>query len=83
MISNSDSSAAPNRFRLASVVIAIALACTGCRAPSPDTAAGQAQVAGQKCRICILENPGDGAPCYTICMQRQDDQAAYLKAYRR
>ena len=38
---------------------------------------------GQKCTVCIVENPSDGAPCYAICSQRIEDQAAYQKAYGR
>jgi hypothetical protein len=52
-------------------------------APNPKTPAGRAEIAGQKCEVCILENPGDGAPCYAICMQKEEDQAAYAKAYGR
>jgi len=54
-----------------------------CASPNPNTAAGRADIAGQKCEICILENTGDGAPCYAICSQRVEDQAAYMKAYAR
>lgn len=62
-------------------LIAIAAVLAGCSAPNPNTPAGQAEIAGQKCTICIRENPGDDAPCYAICMQRVEDQSAYLKAY--
>ena len=31
----------------------------------------------------VVENPGDGAPCYAICMQKEEDQAIYMKAYVR
>jgi hypothetical protein len=47
------------------------------------TDAGTPEVAGQKCNVCTLENPGDGAPCYAICMQKEEDQAIYMKAYGR
>src|SRR5271170_422632 len=57
-------------------LITIAAVRAACSAP-----AGQAEIAGQKCTICIRENPGDDAPCYAICMQRVEDQSAYLKAY--
>ncbi len=62
-------------------VIAIAAVLAGCSAPNPNTPAGEAEIAGQQCTICIRENPGDDAPCRAICMQRVEDQGAYLKAY--
>ena len=55
----------------------------GCTAPNPDTSAGTAEAAGQKCTVCIVENPGDPSPCYAICSQRVEDQAAYMKALGR
>ncbi|MGH7058894.1 MAG: hypothetical protein ACREFH_00800 [Stellaceae bacterium] len=76
-----------NRLRLLSrdirIVAAISLGAlaVGCSAPDPSTAAGQSEIAGQKCQLCLVENPGDGSPCYQICMQRQEDQEAYTKAY--
>jgi hypothetical protein len=30
-----------------------------------------------------VENPGDPSPCYAICSQRVEDQAAYMKALGR
>ena len=48
--------------------------------PNPDTAAGRAEIAGQKCTLCRAEIPGDPAQCYAICMQRIEDQGTYLKA---
>jgi hypothetical protein len=62
-------------------VIAITAVLAGCSAPNPNTPAGEAEIAGQQCAICIRENPGDDAPCHAICMQRVEDQGAYLKAY--
>jgi hypothetical protein len=56
-------------------------ALAACAAPNPNTPAGRAEIAGQKCNVCIVENPGDGAPCYAICMQKEEDQAAYQRAY--
>jgi hypothetical protein len=53
-----------------------------CSSPNPNTPAGQAEIAGQKCNLCILQNPGDGSPCYAICMQKEEDQATYRKAYQ-
>jgi hypothetical protein len=64
---------------------ALALACciAGCSAPDPNTPAGQAEIAGQKCRLCIIQNPGDGSPCYAICMQKEEDMATYQQTYGR
>jgi hypothetical protein len=59
------------------------VALAACAAPNPNTPAGRAEIAGQKCNLCIVENPGDGAPCYAICMQKEEDQAIYMKAYVR
>jgi hypothetical protein len=64
-----------------SAAITVALLAAGCGAPNPNTAAGQSEIAGQKCQLCLVENPGNGAPCYQICMQRLEDQEAYTKAY--
>jgi hypothetical protein len=61
----------------------VGAALAACAAPNPNTPAGQAEIAGQKCNVCIVENPGDGAPCYAICMQKEEDQATYMKAYGR
>ena len=61
-------------------MIIIAIAGFGCSQPDPNTAAGQAEIAGQKCTVCRAENPGDPAACYASCMQRIEDQGAYLKA---
>ena len=69
-------------LRGGTALIAIAAFVAACSAPNPNTAAGQSEIAGQKCQLCIIENPGDGSPCYSICMQRQEDQTAYAKAYR-
>jgi hypothetical protein len=80
IVSRARASAVTLRLRLCHL-IALAAVLAGCSAPNPNTPAGQAEIAGQKCTICIRENPGDNAPCYAICMQRVEDQAAYLKAY--
>ncbi len=67
----------------AGLLVACGVLIVGCSSPDPNTAAGQAQIAGQKCTLCIMQNPGDGAPCYAICTQRLEDEAAYQKAYGR
>jgi hypothetical protein len=66
---------------LSAAAIIFGALTAGCSIPNPNTPAGQAEIAGQKCNVCILENPGDGTPCYAICMQKEEDQAAYQKAY--
>ena len=65
--------------------MAAALGCCAgaCSAPNPNTPAGQAEIADQRCNVCILQNPGDGSPCYAICMQKEEDQAAYQRTYGR
>ena len=68
---------------VAARLIPLTALIAGCSAPDPNTAAGRAEIAGQKCTLCIVENPGDGSPCYAICSQRQEDQDAYQKAYQR
>jgi hypothetical protein len=56
------------------VLIAAVALLAGCSAPNPNTPAGAAEIAGQKCTLCRAENPGDISPCYAICMQRIQDQ---------
>jgi hypothetical protein len=58
------------------VVITMAALLLGCTTPDPNTPAGAAEIAGQKCTVCRAENPGDISPCYAICMQRVQDQGA-------
>jgi hypothetical protein len=61
-------------------LIALGMFISGCSAPNPDTAAGQSEIAGQKCAVCRAQNPGDIGACYAICMQRIEDQGTYLKS---
>jgi hypothetical protein len=56
---------------------------TGCTQPNPDTAAGRSDIAGQQCALCMAENPGNYGTCHAICVQRVEDEAAYLKALGR
>ena len=65
------------------LLMTVGIGLAACAAPNPNTPAGQAAIAGQKCTVCIVENPGDGTPCYAICSQKEEDQAAYQRAYRR
>jgi hypothetical protein len=56
---------------------------TGCAQPNRGTAAGRSDIAGQQCALCIAENPGDYDACHAICVQRVEDESAYLKAIGR
>jgi hypothetical protein len=67
-------------FAVRGGLIALGMLITGCSAPNPNTAAGQSEIAGQKCAVCRAQNPGDIGACYAICMQRIEDQGAYLKS---
>ena len=55
----------------------------GCTQPNPNTAAGRSDIAGQRCALCIARNPGDYDACHAICVQRVEDESAYLKAIGR
>jgi hypothetical protein len=55
----------------------------GCAQPNPNTAAGRSDVAGQQCALCIARNPGDYDTCHAICVQRVEDEDAYVKAIGR
>jgi hypothetical protein len=55
----------------------------GCAQPNPNTAAGRSDITGQQCAVCIATNPGDYDACHAICVQRVEDEAAYLKAIGR
>ncbi len=68
-------------MRLATLLLTMGPTILGCATADPNTAAGKADIAGQQCAVCIYENPGDSAPCRAICMEREADQAAYMKAY--
>jgi hypothetical protein len=67
-------------FAVRGGLIALGMLIAGCSAPNPNTAAGQSEIAGQKCAVCRAQNPGDIGACYAICMQRIEDQGAYLKS---
>jgi hypothetical protein len=55
----------------------------GCAQPNPNTAAGRSDIAGQQCALCMATNPGDYYACHAVCVQRVEDEAAYLKAIGR
>ena len=56
---------------------------SGCTQPNPNTAAGRSDLAGQQCALCIARNPGDYDACHAICVQRVEDEDAYVKAIGR
>ncbi|MBV8398004.1 MAG: hypothetical protein JOZ17_04595 [Acetobacteraceae bacterium] len=58
-------------------------ALTACAQPNPNTPAGRSEIAGQKCEVCMVENPGDYWACHAICVQRVEDEQSYLKALGR
>ena len=68
------------RFAFVAGTVAV---LTGCAQPNPGTAAGQSDIAGQQCTLCIVENPGDYDACHAICVRRVEDESAYLKAIGR
>ena len=59
------------------------LMLVGCTQPNPSTLAGQSDIAGQKCAVCMATNPGDYWACHAICVQRVEDEDAYAKAIGR
>jgi hypothetical protein len=69
------------RFALIAATLGVLLA--GCVQPNPNTAAGKSEIAGQKCTLCIVQNPGDYNACHAICVQRVEDEEGYLKAIGR
>jgi hypothetical protein len=58
--------------------VAIALAAAGCSGSGPTASTAPAAITqhGQQCTICRLENPGDNAACYAVCMERIEDFSA-------
>ena len=63
------------RVRLAFLIAAGAV-LAACAAPT-----GQAETAQERCAVCISENPGDGHPCYAICMQSDEGRVEYQSKY--
>jgi hypothetical protein len=55
----------------------------GCAQPNPNTVAGRSDITGQQCAVCMATNPGDYYACHAICVQRVEDEEAYLKAIGR
>ena len=72
-----------NLKRLALIVGAIGGILAGCTQPDPNTVAGRSDIAGQKCAICMATNPGDYWACHAVCVQRVEDESAYLKSIGR
>ena len=62
--------------RLALLMMAAGAVLAACAAPS-----GQTETVQEKCAVCILENPGDGPPCYPICMQSDEGRVEYQQKY--
>lgn len=75
--------AARNLVWFALIASSIGALVAGCTQPDPNTAAGRSTIAGEKCEVCIVENPGDYNACHAICVQRVEDEAAYQKAIGR
>ena len=69
--------------RFAFVVGIVAVLFAGCAQPNPGTAADRSDIVGQQCALCMAENPGNYDTCHAICVQRVEDEAAYLKALGR
>jgi hypothetical protein len=60
------------------------LLLSGRSSPAPGSPAAIAQASGEKCNVCIVENPGVGnTTCLAICQQHEIDQAAYQKSIGR
>jgi hypothetical protein len=72
-----------NLGRLAFIVGTTSALLAGRAQPNPNTAVGRSDIAGQQCTLCIAENPGDYDACHAICVQRVEDETAYLKAIGR
>jgi len=72
-----------NLKRFARIAGAMGVLLAGCAQPNPDTAAGRSDIAGQKCGVCMATNPGDYWACHAICVQRVEDEDAYVKAIGR
>jgi hypothetical protein len=72
-----------NRGQFAFLVGIAGVLLVGCAQPNPSTAASRSDIAGQQCAVCMATNPGDYWACHAICVQRVEDEAAYLKAIGR
>jgi hypothetical protein len=65
------------RCKLTFLLIAWGAVLGGCVGPAPGTPVGEVEASGQACSICVLENPGDVAPCEGICREHEADQAGF------
>jgi hypothetical protein len=63
--------------------LGLLLLLAGCAQPNPNTMAGQSDIAGQKCAVCMATNPRDYWACHAICVRRVEDEDAYVKAIGR
>jgi hypothetical protein len=71
------------RAHLALLAAGMGALLAACAQPNPNSVAGQSDIAGQQCAVCMATNPGNYWACHAICVQRVDDEAAYLKAIGR
>ena len=69
--------------RFVPVVGTMGILLAACAQPNPGTTAGRSDIAGQQCAVCMATNPGDYYACHAVCVQRVEDEAAYLKALGR
>jgi hypothetical protein len=74
---------AENVGRFALIAGTMSAFLIGCAQPNPGTAAGRSDITGQQCAVCMATNPGDYYACHAICVQRVEDEEAYLKAIGR
>jgi hypothetical protein len=74
---------AENVGRFALIAGTMGAILIGCTQPNPGTAAGRSDITGQQCAVCMATNPGDYYACHAICVQRVEDEEAYLKAIGR
>jgi len=72
-----------NLKRFARIAGAMGVLLAGCAQTSPDTAEGRSDITGQKNGVCMATNPGDYWACHAICVQRVEDEDAYVKAIGR
>ena len=72
------------RLARSALILGVALPLlVGCALPNPNTVAGQSDIAGQKCAVCMATNPDDYWACHAICVQRVEEEEAYLRALGR
>jgi hypothetical protein len=55
----------------------------GCVEPNLNTVASRSDMAGRQCAFCMATDPADYWACQATCVQRVEDEEAYLKAIGR